>query len=190
VTLEVSVRPLTGTPGTECKAAAANIHAILSPVLIPKHNPRSLIQLVVQSLTPQRDIQQRHIFHPSLVAACINSSMLALLNASSFPLRGVVCAVAAGSILVDSALVVDPPGPVVVGGCFAFMFGGEEGGEELVWTSWKTLPSSSARENQSLDLAVGIAREGCRRVYKNIRTSIEERYLESPASDKVKMDMD
>src|ERR1700761_1939289 len=135
--------------GTECKALAANIHAVLSPVLIPKNNPRSLIQLVVQSLAPQLDVQQRHTFHPSLIAASINSSMLALLNASSFPLRGVVCAVATGSISAESALVLDPPGPIVIGGCFAFMFGGEEGGEELVWTSWKTFPSSSStRANQ------------------------------------------
>jgi exosome complex component RRP46 len=141
------------------------------------NNPRTLIQLVVQSLTPQVELQQRRRTQPSLLAAYVNASMLALLNASSFPLRGVICAIAVGSTTSSQKLILDPGGDVLSGGCFAFMFGGGEDSEVLVWTDWKVDPSSNSRH--TLDEAMEMAQAGSRLVYATMKSSIESRYSDT-----------
>lgn len=150
-TVEVNVRPLSSLPGTEAKALAASLRGLLSPSIILSRNPRTLIQLVVQCLTPS----PAEGFSPSLIAACINASSLALLNAGSIPMTSVVCAVAVSrlrSATEDdaSALVLDPSEAefleTVGCGCFAFSFATEISGSQqsqdsppgrMVWTNWR-----------------------------------------------------
>ncbi|EJD01467.1 uncharacterized protein FOMMEDRAFT_69260, partial [Fomitiporia mediterranea MF3/22] len=126
-TFEVIARPLAGLPGTESKALASALRSALLPSMILTNNPRTLVQLVAQSLTPSTTTTSNRSGQlgsvnsksfrtsPALVAAHINAASLALLNASSIPLRGVVCAASVGRVRrnpdndSDSALlVVDP----------------------------------------------------------------------------------
>lgn len=127
-TFEVILRPLSNVPGTESKSLSVTIRSLLAPSLLLTQNPRSLIQLVIQSLIPSPSVK----FHPSLIASLINVSSLALLNTGSVPMRGVTCAVAVGRLRTDSAsnpknlLIVDPSenefSSLEGGGCFAFLF--------------------------------------------------------------------
>jgi len=167
-TLEVSVRPYAGIPGIECKHLAAHIRSVLSPIIILSQHPRTLIQLVIQSLVPQPIVQARQAFEPPLTAACINAAMLALLNASSFPLKALVCAVAVGYSPVTGQFELCPPKSVESGGCFVFMFGAEDEEEETVWTDFKTASSSDTILSQAREAA----RSGARVVYKSIKSSI------------------
>ncbi|KAI9450875.1 ribosomal protein S5 domain 2-type protein [Lactarius psammicola] len=149
-TIEVNIRPLSSLPGTESKALAASLRGLLAPSIILSRNPRTLIQLVVQSLTPS---PTEHFF-PSLVAACINAASLALLNAGSIPMTGVVCATAVALLhpateVATSTLVLDPSEVEsqtgAASGCFAYLFTTETSesqeaplipGARLVWTNW------------------------------------------------------
>jgi exosome complex component RRP46 len=150
-TVEVNVRPLSSLPGTESRALATSLKGLLSPSIILSRNPRTLIQLVIQSLTPS-PIEG---FSPSLIAACINASSLALLNAGSIPMTSVVCAVAIARLRSAteeddaSALVLDPSEAELLEtascGCFAFSFATEISGTQqsqdspagkMVWTNW------------------------------------------------------
>jgi exosome complex component RRP46 len=71
-TFEVIIRPLSNVPGTESKALAATIRSLLTPSLLLPLNPRTLVQLVIQSLSPSPSVK----FHPSLIAYFINFSIL------------------------------------------------------------------------------------------------------------------
>ena len=128
-TFEVSVRPLSNVPGTDAKSLLYTMRSLLSPSIILTQNPRTLLQLVVQSLTPSFTT----MFQPSLVAAMINASSLALLNAGSIQMRGVVCAVSVGRVVYSSKLashlILSSNEPnekefasLDTRGCFAFMF--------------------------------------------------------------------
>ncbi|KAJ7505861.1 exosome component Rrp46 [Mycena galericulata] len=140
---EVILRPLSNVPGTQSKSLAASIRSALTPSLILSQNPRTLIQLVVQALSSPRSKSQ-----DALVAAMINASTLALLNAGSIPMKGVVCAVAVGRI--KSGLIVDPgddeEADLDASGCFAFLFGNGVDDARCVWTNWK---SSSGTFNEA-----------------------------------------
>ncbi|KAJ6453201.1 exosome component Rrp46 [Mycena vitilis] len=155
-TLEVLLRPLSNVPATQSKSLAATIRAALLPSLILSQNPRTLIQLVIQALSPVRSK-----FSDGLVAAMINASTTALLNAGSIPMKGVVCAVAVGQI--KSVLVVDPTEeeePSLDGsGCFAFAFGNGIDDARCVWTNWKSCrPFDESELAQCKLLAFGAAR--------------------------------
>lgn len=174
-TFEVSIRPLSNVPGTESKSLSSTLRSLLTPSLILTQNPRSLIQLVVQSLTPIPGPK----FQPSLIAAMINASSLALLNAASIPMRGVVCAVAVGrheSTASDRyGLILDPIEEEIHslngGGCFAFLFASSLNGTaagELVWSSWQ---SSSPFSEEELRRARELARTGSKRVWGDIKES-------------------
>ena len=130
------------------------------------------MQLVVQSLS-----------HPTsknaLSAAMINTSSLALLNASSIPMRGFVSAVAVGR-LSGGQLVVDPSEGEAVsleaGGTFAFIFadgvGRKNSNLECVWSSWK---SDSGRYGQNeIFQAQELARTRARAVYDAMRADFEK----------------
>ncbi|KAJ7162900.1 exosome component Rrp46 [Mycena filopes] len=143
-TFEVLLRPLSNVPATQSKSLAATIRVALIPSLILSQNPRTLIQLVIQALSPRTIAKSQD----ALVAAMINASTLALLNAGSIPMKGVVCAVAVGRI--KSVLVVDPDeeeeGAVDASGCFAFSFGDGADDARCVWTNWKSARSFDERE--------------------------------------------
>ncbi|KAJ7776811.1 exosome component Rrp46 [Mycena maculata] len=134
-TFEVLLRPLSNVPTTQSKSLAATVRSALIPSLILSQNPRTLIQLVIQALSPTRSK-----FQDGLVSAMINASTLALLNAGSIPMKGVVCAVAVGRI--KSALIVDPSDDeetlLDASGCFAFSFGNGLDDARCVWTNWSS----------------------------------------------------
>ncbi|PPR01378.1 hypothetical protein CVT24_006216 [Panaeolus cyanescens] len=135
-TFEVQVRPLSNVPGTDAKAMAASIRSSLEPALILTKNPRSLVQLVIQAVSPPKSAARAD----ALLAAMINASTMALLDAASVPMRGIVFGVAIGR-LPGGILVVDPGEEEVenleASGCFAFLFAGQVR-SECVWSSWKT----------------------------------------------------
>lgn len=181
-TLEVSVRPYAGIAGAhihpdffsfitllgiECKRVASHLSAILSPIIILTQNPRTLIQIVVQSLVPQPIIQSRQSFSPSLLAACVNAAILAILNVSSFPLKAIVCAAAVGYSQ-ELELELNPKDDVVTGGCFVFLFGASDEHEESIWSDWKIGPASKDLLKEAREMA----RKGAREVYKSVKASI------------------
>ncbi|KAJ7914263.1 exosome component Rrp46 [Mycena leptocephala] len=153
-TFEVLLRPLSNVPATQSKSLAATIRAALMPSLILSQNPRTLIQLVIQALSPTRSKS-----YDGLVAAMINASTIALLNAGSIPMKGVVCAIAIGRI--KSALVVDPSeeeeGALDASGCFAFSFGNGIDDARCVWTNWRSLRSFEEAELTQCKLLAAVA---------------------------------
>ena len=168
---EVILRPLTNVPATDSKALAATIRTSLEPSLILTSNPRTLIQLVIQSLTQQvhNSIWRRD----SLTAAMINASCLALLNSGSIFMRGVVTAVAIGR-LADGTLVVDPDEEeeesLGGGGCFAFMFA-DETNSDCVWSGWKSM--SGTYDESELFSARELAKATALNVYLAMKKSID-----------------
>jgi exosome complex component RRP46 len=186
-TVEVNVRPLSSLPGTESKALATSLKGLLSPSIILSRNPRTLIQLVVQSLTPS----PAEGFSPSLVAACINASSLALLNAGSIPMTGVVCAVAIARLRSAteeddaSALVLDPSEAELLEaascGCFAFSFATEISGSQqsqdsragrMVWTNWLAKDGLFDEEEFARARTLGLA--GAEIVLKAVKLSVPQ----------------
>ena len=168
----MNVRPLSNIPATESKSLAATIRSSLEPSLILTKNPRSLVQLVVQSLSYPTS-------KDALPAAMINASSLALLNASSVPMRGLVSAVAVGR-LSGGQLVVDPSedetASLQAGGTFAFMFadgvGQKNSNSDCVWTSWKS--DSGSYDQNEIFRARELARTGARAVYDAMRINFEK----------------
>ncbi|KAH6897934.1 exosome component Rrp46 [Coprinopsis sp. MPI-PUGE-AT-0042] len=167
-TFEVLVRPISNVPATQSKAQAAVIRAALTSSLILTKNPRTLVQLTVQNLVSPSTISETD----GQVAAMINAATLALLNAGSIPMRGVVCAIAIGRTKDDTVLV-DPlseeDASLMEGGCFAFMFVGENEAT-CVWTNWRSRKGGFKLE--SLDSAKSIARVAAARIYMSIKDTL------------------
>ena len=169
---EVILRPLTNVPATDSKALAATIRTSLEPSLILTSNPRTLIQLVIQSL------RQLHnsIWRDSLTAAMINASSLALLNSGSIYMRGVVASVAIGR-LPDGTLVVDPDEEeeesLGGGGCFAFMFadGFDKTNSDCVWSGWKSM--SGTFDESEFFRARQLAKAAALHVYLAMKKNID-----------------
>ncbi|KAL0953073.1 hypothetical protein HGRIS_007273 [Hohenbuehelia grisea] len=166
-TFEVSVRPLSGNPGIEAKAIASSVRIALLQSLLLNQLPRTLIQLVVQALSPS-SASTKYDF--ALISAMINSSTLALLNAGSIPMRGVVCA-ASVARLSSSSIVVDPSSEEASEaqaiGCFAFLFSADisdtpnDSDCTCVWSSWSPRSGNTVDESdvmQARDVAKGAAR--------------------------------
>ncbi|WVR04307.1 hypothetical protein IAU60_001307 [Kwoniella sp. DSM 27419] len=135
-TLEITHRPLEGVGATPSRALVTSLEAIYPPVLKLSQHPRSLIQLVVQSLTPtpvnystaptpfldltpsdqaiwprpypedDHDVSPTTSYTYTSRAAAINASTLALLSAGSVPLTALPIAVALANV--KGSLVLDP----------------------------------------------------------------------------------
>jgi exosome complex component RRP46 len=167
------------------------LRTLLAPCLVLTQNPRTLIQLVAQSLTSTTVDQ-----NPSLEAAFINASSLALLQASSFPMLGVVCAAAVGHMkrhdsdpeLTSERFLLDPDAQETrqcdAVGCVAVMFrsrsssrkGDEEMDEdaeqvrgEIVWSSLHGIPLQS-----DYDALLRLAKTGAKLVYSAMRDRLGE----------------
>ncbi|KAJ7465026.1 exosome component Rrp46 [Mycena latifolia] len=166
-TFEVLLRPLSNVPATQSKSLAATIRSALIPSLILSQNPRTLIQLVIQALSQTRSKSQ-----DALVSAMINASTLALLNAGSIPMKGVVCAVAVGRI--KSTLIVDPSEDEELAldatGCFAFSFGDGVDDARCVWTNWT---SSSSFDETELAHCKRLASGAAKSVWLQIQKVFE-----------------
>lgn len=171
-TFEVMVRPLSNVPATDAKSLGASIRSTLEPSLILTKNPRTLVQLVVQSLSPASESSMNQ----SLSAAMVNASSLALLKAGSVPMNGVVCAVAIGKSSCGS-FVVDPSEEenLDAGGCFAFLFADEVGlsgsNSDCVWTSWKA--TKGKYDQAELVTARELARSAAGVVYGEMRKTFD-----------------
>ena len=184
-TFEVNVRPLSSLPGTESKALAASLRGLLSPSIVLSRDPRTLIQLVAQSISPS----PVEGFSPSLIAACINASSLALLNAGSIPMISIVCATAVSwlrSATEDVSLLVLDPSEAesragVACGCFAFSFATDISGSQqspnspsarLVWSNWHTKGGVFEEEEFARAQAFGLA--GAQVVWKAVKESVPQ----------------
>jgi len=183
--LEINVRPLAGVAGeldfsikkdpstkyigslgvTERSLSSA-LRAAFRPAILLNAHPRTLIQVVLQSLSPP--LQKRNRGHgshlmvfdtnPSMTAALINAGSLAFLQASSVPLIGSIVAVAVGlkQGSQGNELILDPEDTevqdLVGGGVFTFLFSRSHDGltspniqesenkdtlkGRIVWSSW------------------------------------------------------
>lgn len=181
LTFEVLLRPFCGVPATESKALAANVRHILGTSLIWGANPRTLVQMVVQVLGSSwaADVK-RGIVGDAVMATAVNAGMLALMNAGSVPLTGVVCAVAVGRQS-DGVLLLDPgedeEGDLSATGCFAFIFSsfwGPEGAVgRCVWTNWRAI-GKGRFDGQVLREAREIARRAAGEVYTEMKNVIED----------------
>ncbi|KAF7296881.1 Exosome component Rrp46 [Mycena indigotica] len=167
-TFEVSHRPLSGIPGTQSKALSANVRAALLPALILTQNPRTLIQLVIQSLTPTKSR-----LSDTLVAASVNASTLALLDAGSVPMRAIVCAVAIGRLTNDKTLLVDPDSEeephLDASGCFAFAFGRGPDDARCVWANWRSMSGGAGYDEEEVAEAKEMARVAAKKVWRHVK---------------------
>ncbi|PVF92002.1 hypothetical protein CPB86DRAFT_744893 [Serendipita vermifera] len=154
--LDIILRPLHGVPGVTEKALNSVLKSIFSPSILLNAHPRTVIQMVFQSLslpTPRPSTSSRvskFDYHPSMAAALINSGSLALLDTGTIPLTGVIIAMSVG-VVVDKgtrSVIVDPEEDetlyLVGGGVFAFLFAGTHAKipplgplGKVVWSSWE-----------------------------------------------------
>ncbi|ESK86128.1 exosome component 5 [Moniliophthora roreri MCA 2997] len=176
-TLEVHLRPVANVPATESKSLSSSLASILAPSLILTQNPRTLIQLVVQTLIPAPK------WKDGLFASIINASTLSLLNSGSVPMKGVICAVALGR-LGELRYVVDPSDEEVEkmdgGGCFAFMFSDVLGSSEsdtgstCVWSNWRSWGAKGGFDEQEIIQTRELAREAAKDVWERMKKLVQD----------------
>ncbi|KAJ8080237.1 hypothetical protein PM082_017067 [Marasmius tenuissimus] len=178
-TLEIHLRPLSNVPATESKFLSSAISSALTPSLILTQNPRTLIQIVIQTLVPTTKTDLK--WKDPLVASIINACTLALLNAGSIPMRGVVCAVALG-LTQDEESIVDPTeqesARLVGGGCFAFLFSdfepSSQSGATCVWSNWRRWGGEQGFDEEEIFRTREVAREAAREVWDSVKKLVEE----------------
>jgi len=170
--LEVLVRPLSGVPGTAEKTLGKRLCEVLNQMLLLNHHPRTLIQVVLQSLTclPLITGTSNHLYiDASTTAAMINAASLAILHASSIPIQATLCAVAIAKHRESGRFVIDPDPQAndcerTI--CFGFLFSQDRIGN-LVWTDWQ-----GACEQIEYQKALDTARVGALVVLDFIRSEI------------------
>ncbi|KAH7904449.1 hypothetical protein BJ138DRAFT_1019142, partial [Hygrophoropsis aurantiaca] len=125
--VDLHLRPAHAVGGPSARAAGAVLRALVERMCLLRMHPRTGVVVVVQDLGGGAGMASH-----AQTAARINACSLALLNAGSVPMRGVVCAVAvqrSGHRLVlcpDESI--DANGDADGGGgCFAFLFGAGRG---------------------------------------------------------------
>ncbi|TRM62895.1 3' exoribonuclease family, domain 1-domain-containing protein [Schizophyllum amplum] len=161
-TFEVNIRPISNVAATEAKSLAVAVRAALSPAVFLHQYPRTLLQLMIQALSPARAKQD-----DGLLAAMINAGSLALLNAGSVAMRGVVCAVPVARISdgTSTSLVVDPDVDELTralgSGCFAFLFSSAPTAD-CVWMHWRN--AAGAPLEKDLPAIRDFARNGARTI--------------------------
>ncbi|KAH8829034.1 exosome component Rrp46 [Flagelloscypha sp. PMI_526] len=154
--LETHVIPLSGVPGIHERKLAQTVETTMKHSLMLEKCPRTLCQFVVQAfadLEGMKDNQNSSVIHASL----INSASLAALNASSVPMRGVVCAAAVqvgeGGNISPSTFSV--PSSIQQrsssGGVFAFLF--TSSNIRCVHTSWYGGAAEQMHEAEKVALA-------------------------------------
>jgi exosome complex component RRP46 len=148
--------------------------------LLAQH-PRTLIQVVVQALSNPTPGY-------ALLAAEINACSLALINAGSIAMRGVVCAVSVRRVKKGSvvSVEVDMADDAILegGGCFAFLFGFALSGPikgsappcEDVWSTYSARPGSSF-DQAELVRAREVARGAAAGVWQCMKNSIRHQKM-------------
>ncbi|KAG5634397.1 hypothetical protein H0H81_002115 [Sphagnurus paluster] len=185
-TLDVLVRPLANVPSTHAKSLGAQIRGVLAAVLVLEAAPRTGITVVLQAMAPTAEgAAGTH----AMSAAMINAAMLALLNAGSVPMRGVVCAVPVGLVASklsgEAELVVDPEEKtrLLASGCFAFLFTSEEGQlhGRCVMAEWTFLGERRGGVGANLSEVTQLAQRGAREVYAAVYQSVDRGMWSSAA---------
>ncbi|EPQ51723.1 hypothetical protein GLOTRDRAFT_65299 [Gloeophyllum trabeum ATCC 11539] len=207
--LEIYVRPLHSLPSTQARHVASVLKTIFSQTILLNQHPRTLVQMVVQALSVSEVVGKSGVgagtagvFGPGTIASMVNSASLALINAGSIPLRGVVCAVSVGRLTrpspsnaaSTSPLILDPSPEEIphltAQGVFAFLFSsalpassrapssGSPPPSELIWSNWSSTNLGMTKvgdgELQELGRAHEMAREGAIRVWWEMRRSVPE----------------
>jgi len=196
-TIEVHVRPLSSVPGTAEKSRGIALREIIERSCLLAHHPRTLIQVVVQALTNSTPGY-------ALLAAEINACTLALINAGSIAMRGVVCAVPVGRVRKGSlvSMEVDPPDDAVLEGegCLAFLFRfslsepkiGTAPPCENIWSSYRARPGTSFEEVDLLR-AKEVARDGAAKVWQSMKDNFNKQNMpgemQSLQGDDAKMEL-
>ncbi|EKM58179.1 uncharacterized protein PHACADRAFT_88763 [Phanerochaete carnosa HHB-10118-sp] len=193
-TLEIHIRPLASVPGTDSRALAATLKAVLSPSLLLSHHPRTLVQIVGQALCGSDSGSglgsTGRGWNASLVASLVNACSASLINAGSVPIKGVVCAASVGRIpdLNDSGsyvLVLDPSEAELAslegGGCFVFMFAStlppspdddqDTPHTSLLWTNYTA--TSGVIDDAEFMEAKNLALEGAQEIWALFKGSIK-----------------
>ncbi|KAF8842586.1 hypothetical protein BDN67DRAFT_965464 [Paxillus ammoniavirescens] len=174
-TVEVHVRPLSSVPGTTEKHLGTAFKGIVERTCVLGQNPRTLIQVVVQALSRPTN---------ALIAAEINACSLALVNAGSVPMRGVVCAVSVGVRRTGSRMdfVLDPEDEEESGGggCFAFLFGVDRLRAEsdlppsqMIWTNYRAGVGDTFSSTH-LAQAEELASKGAAQVWIKMKESLRQ----------------
>ncbi|KAL0566344.1 hypothetical protein V5O48_015671 [Marasmius crinis-equi] len=189
-TLEVTIRPISNVPATESKLLGGAVAGATEPSLVLGANPRTLVQVVVQMLQSLKGSDEGggKAGKDGMVAAIVNATTLALLNAGSIPMRGVVCAVSVGLLDVDEGgektYIVNPDTTtteLIGSGCFAFLFSDFEptsqNGATCVWSNWRRFGGGGGFDEEEILKTREIAREGAREVWRAVKKLVEETEL-------------
>lgn len=207
-TLDLQIRPIAALPGTDAKALATTLKSIFAPSLFLSHHPRTLIQVVGQALCGSESGSGTGSvgrgWNASLTASLVNATTAAFINASSVPMRGIVCAVAVGRLKSDAEdiLILDPEEEelhrLAGSGCFAFLFSSMLSTADsldvppcsLVWTNYTTTAPFNISE---LARARELASKGAQQVWVAIKTSIDSTGIKTESLAKIShsaMDVD
>jgi exosome complex component RRP46 len=192
-TLEIHIRPLASVPGTDSRALATTLKAILTPALYLSHHPRTLIQIVGQALCGSDSGSglgsTGHGWNASLIASLVNACSAALINAGSVPMKGVVCAVAVGRVPDPNSpgnvsMVLDPSeaelASLIGGGCFVFMFSSvlpsfaaesDVSQHSLLWTNYSA--TSGSIQDSEFGYAQNLALEGAEETWRALKNSLK-----------------
>lgn len=178
-TFEVFVRPLASIPGTDAKALGVTVKSLLTPSLLLTRHPRTLIQLVIQPLSPPLVGSPKVMpsLHPGIAAASINASSLALMNAS-VTMKGVVCAAAVARTSSEELILnpsTDQLASSTASGCFAFIFTAAESPDDQlhvseVWSNWQ---SSLGFDVTEMFGARELAQQGARHIWGLMKESVK-----------------
>lgn len=104
----------------------------------------------------------------------INATTLALLNAGSIPMKGVICAVCIGKT--SDSYLVDPSDAELrtleTSGSFAFLFtDGTVNSAICVWTNWRSASTTGFDESE-ISRARAVAAAAAQEVWCQIRSAI------------------
>lgn len=190
-TIDIHVRPLSAVPHTSEKHTAITLKGILERTCLLAQHPRTSIQVVVQALSPSSLGNDLDLDTDVRLAAEINAASLALLNAGSVPMRGVVCAVAVAQPSQSQSqpqLVTDLSRDKITrtaySGCFAFLFGVDHTMQasvedtaapvppsKMIWTNYRARPGN-AFSVVALAQAEKVALEGAVAVWTKMKESL------------------
>lgn len=127
----------------------------------------------------------------------INAATIALLNAGSIPMRGVITAVSVGRLVNGKGkekssvveLVVDPsPGEepyLQGGGCFAFMSATGLGsdGMDCVWANW-TIEGKRGGGEEEIVKAKDLAKIAAKELWRRIKKRFDPAYVEGTGEER------
>ncbi|KAF9585385.1 Exosome component 5 [Lunasporangiospora selenospora] len=156
-TLEVIVRPLVGLPGVKDKACERAIRETLEPIVISALHPRTLVQIVVQTMKD----------NGSILSTALNAAIMALLDAG-IPLNSIIGSV---TCIIDSKtneILLDPTTEEIARAKSTHVF---------VFDNKSSIPSSTSA---SMDVDISNDDDGSPRPLFSESTGLftEEEYLE------------